>query len=73
MSLQILQPKSCSGACTNCKKLPKRTRVTCDPHSACAGYGTAEQCPPLIVLAVFDHALRMLATEHAGTALRLAA
>jgi hypothetical protein len=73
MSLQILQPKSCTGACANCKKLPQPTRATCDPHSACAGYGTAEQCPPLIVLAVFDQALRNLAAEPAGTALRLAA
>jgi hypothetical protein len=53
MSLNVLQSKACAGTCTNCPRTAKRA-VTCDPRSACPGYGTSSSCPPLIVLAVHE-------------------
>jgi hypothetical protein len=58
MPFRILQKRACAKACANC---PNAARERCDGHSACKGYGTTENCPPLIVLAVVECAAAALA------------
>ncbi|MFC6646854.1 hypothetical protein ACFQBQ_14950 [Granulicella cerasi] len=66
MSFNILQKKSagkessCKGNCPGCKNALRRA-VVCPKDAPCAGYGTSEACPPMIVFAVAEQALRALA------------
>lgn len=48
-----VQPTPGSKACTNCASSPISIE-RCNEHSACLGYGTRINCPPLIVLAVIE-------------------
>jgi|GEM_PF-2133747 len=57
---KVLQSSTCTKACPNCPNA-RRSQTNCDGHSACAGYGTSANCPPLVVLAVVEAALRSLA------------
>jgi hypothetical protein len=50
MPLRVLQSSPCAKACSNCSNA-LRSPQTCDGRSACPGYGTRANCPPLIVLA----------------------
>ncbi len=60
MLLRILQSSACGKACAICPNAPSR-RLACDGHSACSGYGTKTNCPPLIVLASLEWARLTLA------------
>lgn len=50
MALTVLQSAPCAGACKACSR--RSPRLHCDAHTACPGYGSSPNCPPLIVLAV---------------------
>lgn len=60
MSFKVLQPSPCAKACSNCPNALHRLRA-CDGHSACPGYGTRTNCPPLIVFAILECARLALA------------
>ncbi len=63
MPFRVLQSAPCSKACANCPN-SLRSLQTCNEHTACKGYGTSANCPPLIVFAVLECARIALAAAN---------
>jgi hypothetical protein len=63
MSFKVLQQAVCTKACSNCPNA-RNNRANCDGRTACAGYGSSANCPPLVVLAVVEFTLRALAAAN---------
>lgn len=59
MSFIVISNPTRTKACSNCPG--RNQKKSCDGSGRCAGYGTSDKCPPLVVLAVIEVATRALA------------